>query len=107
MVTRYLPKVGWIFSLLILAALLVFAIIRVNENQSDLDWICDLLDAPIIFIVLIGLVCVTNIGIAKSLCLARSINNLMRDNVYPRRLQALETMAYCDEIVTDKTGILT
>ena len=107
MVTKYLPKVGWIFSLLILAALLVFATIGVNENKSDLDWICDLLDAPIIFIILIGLVCLTDIGIAKSLCLARSTNSLMKDNVYLRRLQAVETMAYCNEVVTDTTGILT
>ena len=107
MVTRNLPRVGWIFSFLTLAAMLVFAIIGVNENKSDLDWICDLLDAPIIFIILIGLVCRNDIGLAKTLSLARSANNFMKDHVYLRKLEAVETMAYCNEIVTDKTGILT
>ena len=108
MVTRNLPRVGWIFSILTLAAMLVFATIGVNENKkADLDWICDLLDGPIIFIILIGLVCRNDIDLAKTLCLARSTKNLYRDNVLVRKFEAVETMAYCDEVVTDKTGILT
>ena len=108
MVTRNLPRVGWIFAFLTLAAMLVFASLRVNEsNETDLDWICDLLDAPIIFLILIGLVCVNDIGLAKTVCLARTGNDLFKCNNLVKNLESVENMAYCNEVVTDKTGVLT
>ena len=110
MVTKNLSRAGWILAFLTLAAMIIFAIIGAadkDETVPDYDWICDLLDAPIIFIILIGLVCRNDIGLAKTLSLARSANNFMKDHVYLRKLEAVETMAYCNEIVTDKTGILT
>ena len=110
MVQRNLAMVGYLIAFLTMLAILMQAIFGVSIDKTkdfDLDWICHLVDAPIIAIILIILVGANGIYIVVSVGLAKSMSNLFDDLVMVQSLQTIETLAYCNEIVTDKTGTLT
>ena len=102
--------VGYLIAFLTMIGILMQAIfgVSIDKNKDfDLDWTCHLVDAPIIAIILIILVGSNGIYFVVSVGLARSTKNLLLDKVMVRSLQTVETLAYCNELVADKTGCLT
>ena len=67
---------GWLLAFLTMVAIIVQSILRVvnNDNKDyDLDWACNLVDAPIIALILVtlvggnGLYIVVSAGLAKNM----------------------------------------
>ena len=91
-------------------AIVIQSILRVvnDDNKDyDFDWACNLVDAPIIALILIILVGANGINIVVSTGLAKTMGVSLNSSTYVKSVQEVETMAYCNEVLTEKTGCLT
>ena len=109
-VQRNLSMIGYLIAFLTMLALIMQAIFGVSVDKKkdfDLDWTCDLVDAPIIALILIILVGSNGVYLVVSVSFAKSMSSLFQHMVMVPKFQDIELLAYCNEIVTDKTGCLT
>ena len=102
--------IGWIFAFLTFVAIVIRAILSVTadaQEEFDLDFACQLIDAPIFTCILIQLLGAGGTQLVITLGLASGIGGLMSRHILVKKLQAFESFAYCNELVTEKTGTLT
>ena len=74
--------VGWLLAFLTFLALIIQAIIQVSSNEKkdfDLDFVCEILDAPIIAIILSIFASSEAINIVVSVGLAHTATKLLKD----------------------------
>ena len=72
--------VGYLIAFMTMLALLMQAIFGVSidkDKDFDLDWICHLVDAPIIALILIILVGSNGVYFMVSVSFAKSVSNLI------------------------------
>ena len=87
--------IAWLIAFLTFVAIIVRAILSVissidDEKEFDLDFACELIDAPVIVIILILLVGGDGIAFVVSLGLSHGMQIFLRDGTYVKNLQAIE-----------------
>ena len=72
---------GWLLAFLTMVAIIVQSILGVvndDKKDYDLDWACNLVDAPIIALILVILVGANGLNIVVSAGLAKNVNASMK-----------------------------
>ena len=102
--------IGWIIAFLTFVAIVIRAILSVTgaaQEEFDLDFACQLIDAPIFTIILILLLGASGTQLVVTVGLASGIGDLMKHSLLVKKMQVVESFAYCSELLTEKTGTLT
>ena len=103
--------IGWLIAFLTFVVISVRAVLSVTssdgETEFGLDFACQLVDAPVIAVILILIVGGEGPALVVSMGLSNGIKEFMKNGLLVKKLQTIESLAYCDEIVTDKTGTMT
>ncbi len=97
---KRLGELGWILSLLSLVLCAILFVISVWQKKN-------LMEMLLLAISLAVAAVPEGLPAVVTICLAMSVNRMVRANTIIRRLPCVETLASVDVVCTDKTGTLT
>ena len=105
-----LTMFGTLAAIIAFIVLVIQAILEIagsEEKEYDLDFACQLIDAPIITMVLINLLNSSGVPLVILTSLAYAQSKILQNSCLIKNVQTFEKAAYCSEYLCDKTGHLT